>query len=338
MIEHLLHSAIKNSVTMVRLEAMAHAVVGARMAVLLEVEEQVKRLSLSGGTRPRSPFCERFGRTHRGQHQCATCRRLVSLTARYSGLSRHSCHGGITVLATAVPPSAPGTNVRLVVASCAFAPVDRAEGWRAIRMHARAAGVDLDGLREAYYRLPVLTPDAEQVMRGILDVTAATMGEIERSVARRLNAMDLRDGASMSEEDLVASRLQDALALARAHAAPKQAGGKAPSLFDLVVSLVRKDPAFPFSVALLARAAHLTPNHFSRMFHAETGAPFNAFLTEQRMDLAKTLLRNTALAVHEIASRAGFQDSSYFSRRFKRWTGLSPQAWRDGGTGKTSRS
>ena len=55
---------------------------------------------------------------------------------------------------------------------------------------------------------------------------------------------------------------------------------------------------------------------------------FMAFLTKQRMKLAQRLLGDLTLSVSEIAAMAGFNDANYFSRRFKKVTGVTPSEWR----------
>ena len=94
--------------------------------------------------------------------------------------------------------------------------------------------------------------------------------------------------------------------------------------WDVVRAVVAHNPALPFTAATVARAARLSPNHFSSLFRKHSGETFSDFLTSQRVRLARDLLSDLTLSVNEVASRAGFQDAGYFSKRFKRTTGLSP--------------
>jgi AraC-like DNA-binding protein len=61
---------------------------------------------------------------------------------------------------------------------------------------------------------------------------------------------------------------------------------------------------------------------------AEEGASFSALVNEERLDLAKHALAETGQPVAEIALDLGYWDPSSFGRAFKRWTQLSPQAYR----------
>lgn len=61
---------------------------------------------------------------------------------------------------------------------------------------------------------------------------------------------------------------------------------------------------------------------------AEEGTGFRDLLNDTRRDLAETYIRDTALAFGEIAYLLGFASAEAFQRAFKRWTGLTPGAFR----------
>jgi two-component system response regulator YesN len=82
------------------------------------------------------------------------------------------------------------------------------------------------------------------------------------------------------------------------------------------------------SLERVAAFVHLSPSHFSRIFHEGTGESFVAYLTRIRIEKAKSLLQNHSIPLAEIGARTGFKDQSYFTRVFKRSTGLSPGKYR----------
>ncbi|MCO7516016.1 AraC family transcriptional regulator [Pseudomonas guariconensis] len=61
---------------------------------------------------------------------------------------------------------------------------------------------------------------------------------------------------------------------------------------------------------------------------AEEGTRFRDLLNDTRRDLAETYIRDTELAFGEIAYLLGFASAEAFQRAFKRWTGLTPGAFR----------
>ena len=60
----------------------------------------------------------------------------------------------------------------------------------------------------------------------------------------------------------------------------------------------------------------------------DEGTSFQAVLDEVRCELAKRYLAGPRLAVGEVAFLLGFCEPSTFHRAFKRWTGMTPQAFR----------
>ena len=81
-------------------------------------------------------------------------------------------------------------------------------------------------------------------------------------------------------------------------------------------------------VAAVARQLGVSRQTLYRRLKAE-GATFGEILDGLRRRLAVQLVREQRLPVKEAAYRLGFSDPAAFSRAFKRWTGLSPQAFRD---------
>ncbi len=78
----------------------------------------------------------------------------------------------------------------------------------------------------------------------------------------------------------------------------------------------------------VARQVGLTPSYFGKLFLAETGQHFSDYLTDYRVDVAKSLLRNTRKNISEIAFEVGFSSQSYFGAVFKRKVGISPKRYR----------
>lgn len=82
------------------------------------------------------------------------------------------------------------------------------------------------------------------------------------------------------------------------------------------------------ALADLARAAHLSPAHFSTVFRRSTGLPPLRYVQRVRLERAKELLAEGALSVAEVARAVGFRDAAYFHRAFTRATGETPGRYR----------
>jgi len=74
----------------------------------------------------------------------------------------------------------------------------------------------------------------------------------------------------------------------------------------------------------------LTEDYLRKLFYQETGKTPLQYLTKKRISYAKQLLYllpHSGISIQEIAWRSGFSDNYYFSRVFKKLTGVSPKHW-----------
>jgi len=82
------------------------------------------------------------------------------------------------------------------------------------------------------------------------------------------------------------------------------------------------------SVKDLARVAHLAPSQFGRCFRDATGMSLQRWQMDARIRSAQRLMVDDPTeSLADIASLAGFSDSSHFSRAFLQVVGATPSAW-----------
>jgi AraC-like DNA-binding protein len=86
-------------------------------------------------------------------------------------------------------------------------------------------------------------------------------------------------------------------------------------------------------LATAARACHLSPSHFSRMFRREHGVTFSHYLVQYRIRRACELLAAPGVSVKEVGFGVGFNDLAYFSRTFRRCVGVCPTQYQSRGLG-----
>jgi AraC-like DNA-binding protein len=78
----------------------------------------------------------------------------------------------------------------------------------------------------------------------------------------------------------------------------------------------------------LAHRLGVSYTWFRRTFAHHTGLSPHQYRIQIKLGRARTMLSETALTVKEIAFRCGFESEHYFSRLFKRKSGLAPGEWR----------
>jgi AraC-like DNA-binding protein len=82
------------------------------------------------------------------------------------------------------------------------------------------------------------------------------------------------------------------------------------------------------SLLLLAGECGLSVGHFTRSFRRSFGEPPHRWLQRQRAERAKSLLRDPALSLAEVAIASGYYDQSHLTRCFRNAFGVTPGAWR----------
>ena len=77
-----------------------------------------------------------------------------------------------------------------------------------------------------------------------------------------------------------------------------------------------------------ARQQHMSTCWFIRSFKQYTNVPPLQYLTSVRIRRARELLETTDYTVSEIGALVGYDNPLYFSRIFKKQTGVSPVSYR----------
>ncbi len=79
----------------------------------------------------------------------------------------------------------------------------------------------------------------------------------------------------------------------------------------------------------VASEVYLSPAYFSKIFKEEMDITFKNYLNTLRIERSKVLLDNRDIQLIDIAGMVGYEDQSYFSKVFKKITGISPGKYRE---------
>jgi AraC-like DNA-binding protein len=98
---------------------------------------------------------------------------------------------------------------------------------------------------------------------------------------------------------------------------------------DLVRHSLARIKSHPgVTVAALAKELSVSREHLSRLFSQSQGRSLHACIEEERISLARALLKNTNLRVKEVAMKAGYGSMIGFLQAFRRNTGSPPEKFR----------
>ena len=82
------------------------------------------------------------------------------------------------------------------------------------------------------------------------------------------------------------------------------------------------------SIDAMARVAGLSSYYFTRQFKQSTGLAPHQYVTQQRIDRAKRLLKQRDLSIAQVGIECGFPNQSHFSRVFRQVVGFTPSRYR----------
>lgn len=79
----------------------------------------------------------------------------------------------------------------------------------------------------------------------------------------------------------------------------------------------------------ISEELNISSYYFSKLFKDETGEGFVEYMTKRRVDRAKEMLKDPQKSIKEIGSECGYSDPNYFSRIFKKATGMTPTEYKE---------
>ncbi|UKS29600.1 response regulator [Paenibacillus sp. HWE-109] len=153
-----------------------------------------------------------------------------------------------------------------------------------------------------------------------LQIKDGATGEPFRASLQHLRLMN----SSYQLEDYLLKTLQEMKA-----AVLEERGGSSRKAVRDVQGIIRRGYYSNLTIQQLAAEVFVSPGHLQALFKKETSQTINDYITSIRIDKAKELLRQPGVKIYEVAKMVGYQDTHYFSRIFKKWTGVNPLDYRE---------
>lgn len=95
---------------------------------------------------------------------------------------------------------------------------------------------------------------------------------------------------------------------------------------EQAIEFLKINFASNISLPDMAHMFYMSSEHFSRLFKKETGFNFSEYINLLRLQKAESMIKKQhSLSIAEISEECGFNDSNYFSLKFKKMYGISPK-------------
>jgi AraC-like DNA-binding protein len=98
---------------------------------------------------------------------------------------------------------------------------------------------------------------------------------------------------------------------------------------NIIFNFVKEEFRRPISLEEIADLVSMTVPAFCRYFKKVTGKTFTEFVNEYRLTHAAKLLHEKQVSITEVCYDSGFNNFSHFNKRFKKFTGKAPSAYRN---------
>ncbi len=96
-----------------------------------------------------------------------------------------------------------------------------------------------------------------------------------------------------------------------------------------VIDYIERNLKKGISLEDVANHVNISTYYLSKIFKKEMGVNFITYVTDRKMDMAKEMLVNTDIPVLNIALDLAYNEANYFSKAFKKKTGLTPSEYRE---------
>lgn len=99
-------------------------------------------------------------------------------------------------------------------------------------------------------------------------------------------------------------------------------------VIDNATDYIKRNYMTKITLESVAAHVYLSPSYLSKLFKTATGQNFNSYLNSQRIEHAKQLLLSGLSDLENVALTVGYEDQSYFTKVFKRLTGVTPKKFK----------
>ncbi|WP_066636830.1 PocR ligand-binding domain-containing protein [Desulfolucanica intricata] len=283
--------------------------------------DQSGRYITTTQSRKQCDFCKYIRSNHNGNIRCrGSARQAVFMARNCSNPYCIECHAGLTILT--VPIKIAGIHLGALAAGEIIASP---KSEKIILQRLSEIGLNSDKLIRFYKEIPVLNCDhVDRLAETLYNISNCfiKMGVMLANTDEqkfKIDEFDFLNTCTEENKDNIDLKLEKS-AVDYSNIPSK----KIIELVSLAEKYIINNYNKPISLQDVANFIYINPTYLSYLFRQVTGYTFKNYLTQLRVEKAKQLLLNSSLTVSEISQRIGYEDSNYFSRVFKKVTGIPP--------------
>lgn len=153
------------------------------------------------------------------------------------------------------------------------------------------------------------------------------LGPIHRAL--QLGAADYLIQEGLTEPQLLSciNRVQAFVKLCEGENLPQNQAMACTQPVILAKEYIQSHCAEKLSLAGVAQAINFSKGYLGTLFKKETGMNVSDYVSQIKVEKAKTMIGEHRFLMYEIAERLGFESAYYFSKVFKKQTGYSPREY-----------
>ncbi|QQZ09379.1 response regulator [Heyndrickxia vini] len=182
----------------------------------------------------------------------------------------------------------------------------------------------IDNIMDIIHRYESAGADLVQTQQSVLEllwVASRILNEMGIETDRPLFSFQARDFRQIRAE---ANELIDRMRVAYI----EQHTYLAPDIIFRIKQYIIEHSHKDISLETIGKKVGLSPIYISKIFKEQLGINYINFLTQCRIDKAKTLMNDPNKSLKEITFEVGYHNPNYFSKVFKKMCNLSPTDYR----------
>ena len=206
---------------------------------------------------------------------------------------------------------------------------------KAIKTESDFFGICINGVCE--YTHPVIIDGKVEAIIFIGNILDEYKGKkiIEKRISQK-NLDDIKDqlmdsfeeGIGKTECERIGALIESYIQMIHKLYPYSSRNDKKSILVKDVLGFIEENRSESISIRDIAGIFHYNPKYLGRLFKKEMGCSINTYICNKKLEQAKDLLVNTNLKIIEIATEVGFENVTYFNRRFFEYTFVTPSEYR----------